>query len=449
MNCARHLAARLLVEMERRRCTLDRLLENYSGRIEKLAYRDRALFHNLVYGAIRWQGKLDSILAGYSRKPIAKLDAGVRVALRLGLFQILYLDRVPDSAAVNTAVEIAKDLSGKWTGAFVNAILRSALRGRDATGLTDREKDPAARLAVAESMPLWLVRRWIRRFGFRQTERLCRFLNQVPDIVLRVNRLKTGRRKVLEAVRPHVRQAVCCRAAPDGIMLRGIGRPVTELPGFDDGFFQVQAEASQLVALLLEPEPGMKIWDACAGLGTKTCQLAAMIRDRGKILATDNNRRRLASLGRETVRLGIGCIRTRAMDLLATGKNGPGTEFDRILLDAPCSSLGVIQKNPDVKWTSGPERLEENGRRQLAMLRRAARFLRPGGILVYSVCSFEPEETTWVLERFLKTEKKFDIYLPRDFPWLPDAITPAGFLQILPHEHGTDGFFAAAVKHRT
>ncbi len=449
MKSARHLAARLLAEIESRRCILDQLLEEYSGPVEKLASRDRALFHNLVYGVLRWQGKLDWILGSYSRKPIVTLDTGVRVALRLGLFQILYLDRVPDSAAVNTAVAIAKDLAGSWTGAFVNAILRNVLRKKAATSWPDREKEPAAYLSASQSMPPWLIRRWIRRFGFQKAQQLCRTINQVPDIVLRINRLKTDRRHVLEMIAPQVRQAGPCRVAPDGIVLQGIGRPVTELPGFAQGLFQVQGEASQLVALLLEPEPGIKIWDACAGLGTKACQVAAMIRNQGEILASDSNEHRLAALAGEARRLGISCIKTAVIDLLALPAEPCDPGFDRILLDAPCSSLGVIQKNPDVKWSASHDRLKQNSRRQLEMLRQAARFLRPGGILVYAVCSFEPEETTGVVESFLKTEKKFDIYRPRVFPWLPSAITPAGFLQVLPHEHGMSGFFAAAIKHRT
>ncbi len=449
MKTSRHLAASLLVEIEGHRQTLDRLLEHYAGRIEKLDHRERALFHNLVYGVLRWQAKLDWILGSYSRKPLAKLDVGVRVALRLGLFQLLFLDRVPASAAVNTSVDIAKSLSGRWTGAYVNAILRNALRSKSGTAWPDPQKDPVAHLAAVQSMPAWLIRRWIGRFGFGATERLCQALNRVPPIVLRANRLKGDRRKIIQSLRPHVKQIEPSKAAPDGIVLRGPKCALSDLPGFEQGLFQVQAEASQLVAHLLRPAPQMKVWDACAGLGTKACQMAAMMQDKGQILASDKNRPRLEALDRETRRLGITSIKSRAIDLLAFSGNPFEDGFDRILLDAPCSALGVIQQNPDVKWSASRDKLAANAKRQLEMLRRVSGFLKPGGILVYAVCSFEPEETVEVIERFLKTNAKFDIYRPRDFPWLPSAITPAGFLQILPHEQAMSGFFAAALRHRT
>ncbi len=445
----RLLAAEVILELENNRSTLDRLLEEKSEAIEALNSRDRGLFNTLVYGIIRWRGRLDWILATFSRKPLAKLDQAVLAALRLGLFQLLYLDRVPQSAAVNTAVETSKILGGRSTGAFVNAVLRNAVRGNYRTSWPGPRKDPLKYISATQSIPAWMADRWLQRFGFHQTEQLCQALNTIPDIVLRTNRLKRKPELVIELLKDQVQSVRICSTAPDGIRLHGLGRPVSSLAGFREGLFQVQGEASQLVAYLLELAPGMRVWDACAGLGTKSCQMAIMMQDKGLVLASDNNSTRLASLEKEKTRLGISSIRTKRLDLLTISEGPACDRFDRILLDAPCSALGVIQKNPDVKWFARQDRLPEYGKRQLAMLNQASKFLHPGGILVYSVCSFEPEETVEVIKAFLKSEQKFDIYRPKASHWLRKHITPAGFLQTLPHRNKMSGFFAVALRRHS
>jgi 16S rRNA (cytosine967-C5)-methyltransferase len=450
MPDARQIAAEILHALHCGDQTLDTLLERNDASLRRLQRPDRALAHALIFGVLRWQGRLDWRLGHLLRQPQKRLDSWVRIVLRLGLFQIEHLDRIPDSAAVHTAVNLVKSNNRQWAAGFVNAVLRNALRGTNVPPMPDINDDPAAGLAVRYAFPPWLVSRWIAHWGLESATALCEAVNQIPPITLRSNTLKTTRERLMASLKGEAKSMSLTRHTPEGIGLVSPDRSIDLWPAFQQGWFQVQDEAAQIISHYLDPRPGMRIWDACAGLGTKTGHIAQLIEDQGRIVASDLDRDKLHKLNREMERLGVSCVKTRLLDLHACEPADAEPLFHRILVDAPCSGLGVLQKNPDGKWRAKASEIGNYAERQLAMLSNAVRRLQPEGIMVYAVCSLEPEENEGVVRSFLQKHREFVIHFP-EMVFVADAqklMTPEGFLRTLPHRNQMDGFFAAAFKQR-
>lgn len=436
---ARKNALMILNRLNSEQETLDNLVEN----VVMADRRDRALFNALVYGVLRWRAKLDWIIAHFSKTPPDKIDPQILNILRLGLFQILYLDRVPDSAAVNTAVEMAKPIAAIWTVRFVNGLLRNAIRHHKDVVYPDIDKNPIAALSVNKSFPEWLIRRWVERFGVEETETLCDAMNAVAPLTLRVNTLKTNREALIAAVRDDVENAEITPYSPTGIFCHNLKKPISEMTAFENGWFQVQDEAAQLAVYLLDPRPGEKILDACAGLGGKTGTIAQLMNDHGMIAASDKDARKLSRLDAEMTRLGISIVKTSVRDLEKTPSLTE--QFDRVLLDAPCSGLGVMRRNPDIKWAISKKNIKRYAQKQQVLLENAAGLVRAGGCLMYAVCSMESEETEAVMREFLNRHHEFEIKTE-----CPEIVRPfvnePGYFRTFPHLHGTDGFFAACLQ---
>ncbi len=425
---------------------LDPLLKQFEEQIQQLSRPDRSLVHALVYGVLRWQARLDYIIDQLATRN-RKMDSMVRTILRLGLFQIQFLERIPPSAAVFTSVELAKNNKRSWASGFINGVLRQAIRRADQITWPDPERSPEACLAAKHSFPQWMVSRWMARWGLEATDLFCRAINIVPPITLRTNTLKISRAQLVDAIRPEAESIHETAYSPEGIALERLNRPLTEWPPFGSGWFQVQSEAAQLIAHFVAPQPGDRIWDVCAGLGTKTAHLAQLMCDRGNILATDLSAQKLKHLDADMARLGISSVNSAVCDGTTVDPTFPPGRFDRILVDAPCTGLGVLQKNPDGKWRVLPEDLAKNSLKQSILLDRIAPFLKKGGILVYTVCSLEPEENEHIIKGFLQKHAEFDIVKPALHGHAkPDMLlTSRGFLTTAPHMHQLDGFFAAAL----
>ena len=444
---ARRAALMVLNTLQRRGGTLDGALEIVLPRFH-LSSRDRALFHAVVYGVLRWKGTIDAEIEHFSRRPLDQIGPEVLNVLRIALFQIRFLDKIPVSAAVDTAVELTRTTAHPWAAGFVNALLRSAVRtGRDAF-LPDPGKDPAAWLAASRSFPGWLVARWIERLGYSRTRALCEAQNEIPPITLRTNRLKVSRDRLVHALQEACEKVWPCLHAPGGVALLNPGAPIDELEAFRRGWFQVQDEAAQLVTLLLEPQPGETILDACAGRGGKTGHIAQEMNNTGRLFAWDMDAKKLAVLVSEMRRLGVSIVTPKRKDLERSPDAGDRMRFDRVLLDAPCSGLGVLRRNPDARWRIREKDLFRHQQKQLRLLDRAGALVKPGGVLVYAVCSMEPEENEHVIEAFL--EKHPDFRLFPDPEKLPHAVrkltgTPL-YLKTSPLEHHMDGFFAARLE---
>lgn len=440
---ARRAAVRLLCELDKERRTLDAVIEQLEAEGGLKDTRERDLMNALVFGVLRWRARLDHIIGRFSKTPLAKIDPPVLNILRTAVFQLAFMDRIPPSAAVNTAVEIAKSLPTPWVAAFVNAVLRKAAAEYRSLPLPDPTRDPARALAVGGSLPGWLATRWVARHGFDTAAALCAEVNTLPPLTLRANTLKANRDDLARALAPDALTVAPTGFAPDGLAVEGLQTRIGELEAFRNGWFQVQDEAAQLVSLLLAPRPGEAVLDACAGRGGKTGHLAALMKNQGAITALDHNRARLAQLQGEMRRLGVGIVSVCEADLKAWPVETEKV-FGRVLLDAPCSGLGTLRRNPDIKWAAEKRDLARYHRIQSELLDRAARLTAKDGTLVYAVCSPEPEETVDVVRGFLSRSEDFSV--DRDSSGLPPAaralVDAEGFLQTGLQLRYMDAFFA-------
>lgn len=452
MNQARSLALEILRQVDRRRHTMDDCISARAKDINQMQRADKALLNHLVFGVVRWQLRLDWFINQFIQKQKKRIDPVIRDILRLALYQILFLDRIPVSAAVHTAVDLAKSSGRPWAAGFVNGLLRRASENRDIwnRGKTadDAADDALSSLSIQQAFPLWMLSRWQQRFGLAETEALCRAMNTIPTITLRTNTLRTDRRKLMDAVTGEASSISATSHAPEGVRISAPRKPLDRWSSFKKGWFQVQDEAAQIVSYMVSPEPGHRVWDVCAGLGTKTAHMAQLMDNQGHILASDRQSSKLKPLQREMNRLGITIVDSRSLDPLQSETLSDLPCFDRILVDAPCSGIGVLQKNPDGKWRLSCRDIGRYANNQFSLLDRAATYLKPSGILVYAVCSIEPEENEQVVQRFLSRHENFSIHIPALFQ-VSDAgtlTTPEGFFYPLPHRHPMDGFFSVALK---
>jgi len=408
---------------------------------------DRRFLPELVYGVLRRQATLDYIIKNFSSQKLERLERTVLLLLRLGLYQIFYLNRVPVSAAVNETVKMAKVLAPRATG-FVNAVLRSADRGRNSISYPDRGKDPSGYLSIAYSHPDWLAKAWIGQLGLDEAEELARAMAEPPPIIIRVNTLKKNRQQLMDILATEGVQCEACRFAPTAVRVT-LNGSVLRLNSFRDGLFMVQDESSQLTAIFLEPHPGEKVLDACAAPGGKTTHIAQLMEDRGEIIACDVINRKLSLIDENAARLGVASIKTVFMDMSKPSQVLSEGAFDRILLDAPCSGLGVIRRNPEGKWWKSPVDTTNLAKGQKALLENVATYLKPGGSLLYATCSTSVEENEAVITDFLS---RHDEFMPEDlhqlFPDMGELFTPDGFFRGWPHRNGMDGFFAARLRRR-
>jgi 16S rRNA (cytosine967-C5)-methyltransferase len=439
---ARRLAWRILQAVEQGGYA-DALLGSELAR-SRLRREDRALVARLVYGTLAWQAYLDHLLAGFSSIPLADLDPPIRVLLRMAMFQIVHLDRIPPFAAVATAVELAKSYQHGKVAAYVNAVLRRAAEGWRGVPLPARERDVAGHLSVRWSHPRWLVELWLNEYGAQETEALLTADNEPAPTALRVNVLRTTRDSLAAHWQPEWGAIRKGRYSPAALELSG-GDPLAA-PPYGRGEYTVQGEAAQLVSLLVAPRAGERILDACAAPGGKTTHLAELIGDRGEIVALDPNEKGVARIRAEAKRLGLKSIHAECAD--ARCWRGDEGSFDRVLVDAPCSGLGTLRQHPEIRWRRKPEELDSFAALQLELLAACAARVRPGGVMVYATCTLTRAENECVVERFLARTPNFAVDDPP--PDLPPSIGaligPDRFLRTFPHRHGLDGFFAVRLR---
>jgi 16S rRNA (cytosine967-C5)-methyltransferase len=441
----RELAAEILTRVDVDRAYADILLDQ-TLKYASLAGPDRGLLTEIVYGTLRWRGWIDWILARVLTRPLEKLNPFLRNVLRAGLYQMLCLKRVPEYAVVNEAVELAKRFGGQETAGMMNAVLRRAAREKAAFHLPDAALNPAAYLAARWSHPEWLVRKWLDDFSFAHTEALLQANNEEASLVVRANRLKTGAETLVEQFRAGGFEGTAGRWSPQAVQLNP-GARVAELPGFREGLFQVQGEASQIVAYLLRPQPGERVLDACAAPGGTTTHLAELMEDKGEVIAADLSQRGLEKVKENMHRLGITSVRCFAADVTQRLEGPLSRPYDRILVDAPCSGLGTLRSHPEIKWHRGPEDIERLVRVQRKILHNVLRYLKQGGVLVYATCTLTREENETLIAEVLRSERGL---MPEDAAkYLPEqarGMVSGKYFTALPHRHDTDGFFAARIK---
>jgi 16S rRNA (cytosine967-C5)-methyltransferase len=449
-------AAKALLAIDKARVLAGDLFDQIACR-ESLDQRERAFMVELVRGVLRYRGTLDWRLGLLSDRPIARLPTLVQNILRLGAYQLLYLDKVPESAAVNESVQMMKmhrrRLGRDWSG-VVNAVLRALLRMPE-PNWPDAAHDPVEAFAVRYSCPTWLVERWYRQWGIERAEVLCRCSVEPPPLTLRANALRTSRKDLLDELLAAQINAMPTAVSPVGIQVSHSGS-VPDLPRYDDGWFYVEDEAGQLIPLLLDVQPGQRVLDVCSAPGGKTTHLAALMANQGEIVAVDRAAARLDLVMENCRRLGVTLVKPYLGDLRVLITSGPrssqqaalGRPFDRILLDAPCSGLGVLRRHPEGKWYKTPESIGQHRQTQSELLAIASSLLRPGGLLVYSTCSIEPEETESVIDEFCQVHREFQ--RESIASWIPPAglpfLTPRGDLSTMTNMNKMDAFFAARLR---
>ncbi|MEO8339195.1 MAG: 16S rRNA (cytosine(967)-C(5))-methyltransferase RsmB [Nitrospirota bacterium] len=461
---ARAIALSLLVESDKSEEGVDVLLDRALARCS-FDGRERALTVELTYGVLRRRATIDWRLEPVLDKPLPRLPIAVQMVLRLGAYQFLFLDRIPQSAAVNESVNLAKAFAGTvgrdWSG-FVNAVLRALLR-HPAEPWPSTDLDAAQALAVRYSVPDWLSRRWVGRLGLASAERACEGVSVAPPLTLRVNQLITTRDSLLHTFFQAGITAKPTSVSPFGILIEE-GGSVTSLPGFHEGAFYVEDEAAQLIPPLLDPRSGESVFDVCAAPGGKSTHVAALMQNNGIIYAIDRKETRLDLVRSNCRRLGVQIVVPMVADIRQPREWGPMIEtarslsvrnssvsepsIDRILVDAPCSGLGVLRRHPEAKWRKGEQVLSRHQALQCQILEAVAPCLRPGGVLVYSTCSTEPEENEDVIERFCRAHAEFH---PESVaPWLPPAaqgfVTEQGALSTVGNQFSMDGFYAARLR---
>jgi 16S rRNA (cytosine967-C5)-methyltransferase len=420
---------------------VDRLLAQAR---ERLDARDSAFLLELVYGVLRNRALLDWTLDQFSLHPVEKTDVRTRNILRLGAYQMLFLDRVPVSAAVNTAVDLAKEHGNKH--GYVNGLLRGMDRKRS-TVTYPESGDPVVRLSILYSHPAWLVKRWVSRYGIEMTETLLRENNRPALLTIRTNALRTTRSALRTALEAEGVQVDETSRTPDGLNILSSPQWLRTLQAYREGWFMVQDQAAQLISLLLTPQPGETILDACAAPGGKATHLAELMHNRGTVVALELDTSRIAMIRENSRRLGTTIISPIQGDA-STYHAGV---YDRILIDAPCSGLGVLRRHPDGRWNKVERTVIEHTALQKRILENCAGLLRPGGTLVYATCTTEPEENDDIIARFLAGPGcSFSIEDPR--PFLPKEaaalVDAEGRFRSFPQAPEMDGFFGVRLVKR-
>ena len=409
--------------------------------------RDRALATDMAAGVQRWRAAIDHLIVAFAKRRLERLDPEVLEILRLSAYQLLHLTRVPASAVVDDAVDLTKRAGKKSASGFVNAILRTISRSRASLPLPQRPADPSMReaaleyLSVALSHPRWLVDRWYERFGFADAETWCTFNNTPAPLTLRTNRLRTTPEQLVERLASDDIRVRPAHFAPDALIVEE-GLPL-RTPGVESGLFVVQDEASQLVAVAAGARPGTRVLDTCASPGGKTSAMAADMGNRGLLVACDVRARRMNLLRQTIIATGANARLVQADLLRPLPFCRP---FDLVVVDAPCSGLGTLRRDPDIRWRRREQDLARLAAAALTMLQRAADAVAPGGRLLYATCSSEPEENEAIADAFLATTPGFaPANLGAIAPALsPELIDARGHLRTAPHSHMLEAFFAAA-----
>ncbi|MGG0718880.1 16S rRNA (cytosine(967)-C(5))-methyltransferase RsmB [Robertmurraya massiliosenegalensis] len=441
-NNVREGALRILEQIEKNQSYSNLLLNNEIKK-NQINPKDIGLLTELVYGTLQRRMTLDFYLQPFLKKA-RKLESWVRQLLRLTVYQMVYLDKIPDRAAIFEAVEIAKRRGHQGIASQVNGVLRSIQRA----GAPNLEEisDLNERLSISTSHPLWLVERWVNQLGYERAKEMCEMNLTAPLQTARINTTKTNRETCIKMLQEEGYQVEASSVIPEAI--RCLKGNLANSQVFKDGLLTIQDESSMIVAYALGVQQNEEVLDACAAPGGKTTHIAEKLNQTGKVFSLDLHEHKVKLIAQNASRLELTNIETKALDSRKVGEHFQKESFDRILLDAPCSGFGVMRRKPDMKYTKKETDVDQLQRIQLELLKSVTPLLKKGGILVYSTCTVDETENGAVVEKFLSENKEFigDIGLKER---LPEAIQPLCHdftLQILPQDFGSDGFYIAAIQ---
>ncbi|MHC2994861.1 MAG: 16S rRNA (cytosine(967)-C(5))-methyltransferase RsmB [Candidatus Atribacteria bacterium] len=409
----REIALNILVKIDYKKGYINIILNNLLEK-NKVSVRDAAFINEITYGVVRNRNKLDWVISQFSIKDFNKTPIWIKNILRMGVYQLLFLDKIPDYAVCNESVQLAKKYGNPKVAKFVNSILRNIIRNRENIYWPDKDKETALYISVFYSHPHWIIERWLKRFGFKETIEICKANNKIPSLVIRTNTLKISRsdlKKILEKENISVEEGIFTEEA---LYLKGLPN-ITKFPAYKEGLFQIQDEASILVSHLVAPLPGEFIIDVCSAPGGKTTHLAQLMNNNGTILAFDTNKTRLSMVEDNCQRLGINIVKAQINDVTKLNINYIN-KADKVLVDVPCSGLGVLRRKPDLKWqTFNLKRFQKLSRLQGEILSTASNYVKVGGRLIYSTCSTEPEENEEIVCKFLDKNHNFELEDLSDF----------------------------------
>ncbi|WP_408954398.1 16S rRNA (cytosine(967)-C(5))-methyltransferase RsmB [Natroniella sp. ANB-PHB2] len=440
MNNARQLALKAIYRINEEEGYSNLVVNNLLNQ-SQLDKRDRSLATQLIYGTIRMRNSLDWIINQVANRKVKEMTSWVRNALRLGVYQIKFLDRIPAPAACNETVEVAKGHCNRGAVKFINGVLRNIIRNLDEIDYPSLQQQPVQHIRYKYSQPQWLVERWVKRFGQEKTIEICKSLNQVPPTVIRTNTLQVTTGELLADLVTEGAQAEEIKMLPEAVELTDYSA-VERLITFQEGKFQVQGFSSMLVGHVLAPTEDSLVVDLCGAPGGKATHLAQLMNNQGKVYAVDIHDHKLDLIKENCERLGINNIETIREDGREVSFE---EEVDQVLIDAPCSGLGIIAKKPEIRWQKKPQDLKELQQLQLELLANAAEFLKSGGELVYSTCTFTKQENQEVITKFLEEFTSFSIVdLTEQMVELGlEGYLSDGCLQLLPDQKLLEGFFIA------
>lgn len=439
---ARGTAVKLLSRYESSDSFIDKLLEAELRRSE-LSPADKALVTELVNGCIRWQSRLDWVLTGFYHGEFTKCLPLVKNSMRIALYQMLFLSKIPPPAAINESVELVKRLKGDRHAGIVNGVLRNILRNIQNIRYPAKEENVVLYDSIVYAHPQWMVRRYHDRFGAQAAEQLLQANNQRPMLTLRVNTLATDRASVERELNDAEIKYELSPVHENSILINSL-RDIRNLPVFTEGRVSVQDASASLAIKLADPKPGMTVYDLCAAPGGKAVFAAELMKNQGRIVALEMYESKLRFIAENAERSHISIIEPVHGD---AREFQPEQQADLVLVDAPCTGLGTVSKKPDVKWRRSLDDVRKMASKQREILDHAAGMVRPGGVLVYSTCTIEPEENGEVVRWFLEHHPEFEVD-PADAYVAPDVVLD-GFVQTFPHRHRSDGAFAARLKRRS
>lgn len=442
-NTARYHAVKLLNRYDRSDSYIDKLL-SHELRNESLSSQDKALMTEIINGVIRWRAKLDWVLTGFYHGDYQKCLNLVKNAMRIAVYQIMFLNRIPIPAAIYESVEIVKIIQGDKTAAIVNGVLRNIARNLDNIRYPERGDDEIYFISVMYSHPKWLTKRWIERFGLREGEKLLDANNRRPYVAVRVNSLKSNSDEIKGIFDQHNVNYRSCKYNENSLLLDSPKYDLSASDLFRSGKITIQDPAATIVANLAKPKPGDFVIDLCAAPGGKSFILAEIMNNDGRILALDKHESKLRFINEGAERLSINIIKTDTGDAVEYLSE---EQADVVLADVPCSGLGTISKKPDIKWKREPEEIPKMVNLQRAILENASKLVKLGGVLVYSTCTTEPEENEDNINWFLAEHPEY--VLEDASNYISPELCNDGFYYSIPHNTDMDGAFAARLMRKS
>ena len=411
---------------------------------KNLSEKDIGLISEIVYGTITWRLTIDEIIKKYSKIKFKKLSLWILNILRIGIYQIIFLDKIPKSAAVNESVNLAKRYGHKGSANFVNAVLRKVDKNdyEDFLNIANDED----RISKVFSMPKWIIEELLKEMNMENVEQICKSSNLKPKINIRVNNLKTNKQKLKEEL---IKRNINLKDGKleDFIVVEKM-KNIEDLDLFKQGYFTIQDEMAGLISIVLEPQKGQNILDCCSAPGGKTTYIAELIENEGNIEAWDIHEHRVRLVQENAKRLGVTCISTKVQDSTIYSEENKD-KYDKILLDVPCLGLGVLKRKPDIKWTRNKEDIEEISKLQMQILDTCSKYLKKGGELVYSTCSILKSENEEIIENFVQKNYDFEIInLNENFKkYNEEKYKKSKYIKLFQNSEN-DGFFIAKLRRK-